>query len=129
MILTNEEAAYLAGFIDGEGCIHTNRHSKAIPTIMINIVNTDKETLQWIANLLGCKVYPKARGKVGWKPSYVVHIGTKKCREVLPQLIPYLRVKRQHAAIALAILLLPYGSGKKKTELADFLSVLNRRGV
>jgi hypothetical protein len=55
--LTNEEAAYIAGFVDGEGSITysryvRNRNHKHFQ-LSLSISNTNQEVLEWICTAVG----------------------------------------------------------------------------
>ena len=56
--MTERDAAYLAGFFDGEGCIgyyNANPDPEGTPYyhVSVNIVNTDPRPINWIRELLG----------------------------------------------------------------------------
>jgi len=67
--LKRDDAIYLAGLFDGEGCVtykkYWDRKRKDRPRkylcwrIALEIVMTDKPTIQWCADKFGGKVYKK----------------------------------------------------------------------
>jgi hypothetical protein len=52
--LTIDEAAYLAGLIDGEGTITlSRRHANEMRQLVVSISSTEPELLDWAANATG----------------------------------------------------------------------------
>lgn len=100
---------YIAGFIDGEGCISAHSSQKGSPCI--TIVNTDIDILNEISDsieyLTGNRPRPIARGYrhnytnfvngdiYKYKTTYTLRLGTPILRKLLPILIPELRIKKQ----------------------------------
>ena len=101
--ITDTEAAYLAGFIDADGHIgimRRTRHSasrtyKYLRPI-VQIGQSKREILDWISDLVGGAVSVNcSRGFYNLR----LHAGT--VRWLLPQLLPYLKVKKRQAEIVL----------------------------
>jgi hypothetical protein len=93
--------SWLAGFIDGEGCIGTNGKSKQI---RITIANTNKEVLLLIQKLYGgCLVTQKHTKHPDWKTAYRLSWSSKKALSVLYDVLPYLILKQSQAKICLTI--------------------------
>ena len=122
--LTEIESAYLAGLFDGEGticisiyevkgCLHVD-HKLAF-------TNTDAAILKYVAEKLNLAFYARRRFSAGIA-------GTGKRSQiclVLEALLPYLRIKRQRAEKALAILRLLDASKERNwreilQQVADF---------
>lgn len=131
--LTRVERAYLAGFIDGEGYLGVAfRQNKRGPAYYpcLAIVNTNREVLQWIGDLIGAKVNPRPPPK---KPQhrqqFYVKLTGRPASRVILAVGPYLRVKRTQAEL---LLQLPgYGNGvprvgrrggRVRTAQQDFLA-------
>ena len=130
---------WLAGFIDGEGCIgiykHTYSHN---PQIMLQISNTYKIVLDYILVNLGVgsicgaeKSNPK--NKDAWK--YSVYSGS--VIEICKKCLPYLKVKHLQAELVIEFWskYVPYlkqKQGWKKVENKDYyvskMKELNRKG-
>jgi len=101
------EAAYIAGFIDGEGCLTLGkspaRRNGRSPeySIIIAIANTKIEILKWIkktAHLGGCMGINKKK-PANHAISYQLHLRTKDSLNLLAEIYPYLRLKKQQAEI------------------------------
>ena len=140
--LTEIQKAYIAGFVDGEGSIsllkrkniecHTWQYCFRI---QINVTNTFKAVLDEMQAITGVgKVYLHSRGTEKNRTCYRWQVRGLKARSLLWEIIPYLRVKKHQAEIALNF---PYYEGiKKRTkgeyveQIRMFLQIrdLNKRG-
>lgn len=94
MIMNEIDLAWRAGVFDGEGCIVLN----SVGTLRVSISNTSpavirsfKEYPDW--NLNRCSV-----------SCLVLAWCNERCRSLLEALLPYLRVKKEQARLALAFL-------------------------
>lgn len=64
--MTNEEKAYLAGIIDGEGSIMLIRfHKNQFPAPCVSVASTSLELLEWIKSKTGVGVI---KSKKNYKP-------------------------------------------------------------
>jgi hypothetical protein len=108
VIMIETDKAYLAGIIDGEGCIcfhktHKNdviRNSSYCPRV--RITNTNKPLLDWVmvtvglGNVRRMKMYPSNN-----IPGYEWYINGKRCAGLLIELLPYLKVKKLQADVVI----------------------------
>ena len=92
--LSSETLAYFAGILDGEGYIRTDpKH------ICIQIVNTDKNLIDWLHNVFGGTVsFRNMKDKPNCKDQWKWHL-TRKDRvlNLLYHIYPLLIVKREKA--------------------------------
>ena len=88
------EWAYLAGLIDGEGCITSRRNSKGSYYTRMTISQKRVELLWWVHERFGGAVSVKGRT---W------HAGSRHSAWVLEGVLPYLVLKRDQAEVALAL--------------------------
>lgn len=101
--LSAYEKGWLAALIDGEGCIYNRREKKHYGQERIgyiSISNTSFELMEHGAKILGTKVRLARKGKIEPKRKavYCVEIcHKKKLILLLPQLIPYLIIKKDKA--------------------------------
>jgi hypothetical protein len=108
------DAAYLAGFMDGEGSISIvktygiKRHVNGDKVknirfhLHMKIANTNRGVLDWICGKFGGQVYAKKECSSQWKPRFDwVLIGNKNMERVLLAILPYLHIKHRQALIAL----------------------------
>jgi hypothetical protein len=93
--MTAEDAAYLAGIVDGEGCISTDSRQQ----VRLAIEMTDLSVMSWISKVLEKPLYSRKRGKC--KTIYAVIVVSQKASAVLIQLIPWLRIKQRQALVAI----------------------------
>ncbi len=97
-MMSNEEKAYIAGFLDGDGCIMAQlvRHKDYIYgfQIRVSIVFYQKRTHQEILSWLKSKLdYGYIRLRNDGMAEYTI-VGPKEVREVLKLLVLYLRLKK-----------------------------------
>ena len=97
MASVSENMAYLAGLLDGEGCVtykqYWDRKRKDRPhkyfcwRIQMEIVMTHKPTIQWCGDTFGGKVYEKPRKthkmQYRWRRSF------RDALEIAKAIIPY----------------------------------------
>jgi hypothetical protein len=108
--LTPTEIAYIAGLVDGEGCItltaHNRKSGKNYITPHIQIVNTYKGVIDWLQGKLRFACARRIRSN---RPNRVdiFSIDLKGRRiqiQFLEKVLPYLIIKRKQAEIQLAYL-------------------------
>ena len=102
MASLSEDFAYLAGLLDGEGCVtykkYWDRKRKDRPRkyfcwrIQMEIVMTHRPTIQWCADRFGGKVYEKPRGE--HKMQYRWRRCFRDALEIARAIIPYSVTKK-----------------------------------
>jgi hypothetical protein len=103
--LTKENAAYLAGFIDGEGCIgalrRTYRRTQSRRVVLhLTISSTNLDVLQWIARTTGL-----GRATKHWPRNekasvfYMWQVTNSAAASVARQLLPFLQIKTPQAEL------------------------------
>jgi len=141
-LISEIELAWLAGFIDGEGCISIHRRflkRRATPeyTIVLEVSNTKRNAILFLKDLCGgCVKSYKPEGKT--KVAYKWQAKAKVAKDILEPLFPYLRLKQEQAQLALELTwrLKPHGYNQELPEheieeretLYQKMKVLNRRG-
>ena len=141
---TETQLAYLAGIIDGEGSIYIQgrKRFKAISYFpRFQIVNTNKDLMQWIHKTFGGLIYDKCRKKHNpkWRPQIEWFTTRGLLDQLLPLIIPYLVSKKKHALIMVEFRKTfekKFGSQGVPQDIQDFriechnrLKLLNKRGV
>ena len=119
------QLAYIAGIVDGEGCIDTFKSGDRVSyQPRITVVNTNKEVLQFIITMFGgtLAIRPKA---VGHKQVYSWMRGGLPASEILEKLLPYFIIKKRHALLAIQLTSCPTS---KEYEIKEEISRLNHRG-
>jgi hypothetical protein len=100
--MNETELAYIAGFIDGEGCLHIGKtkprqHAKSnVYFALITITNTNPIVPRWIQSIYGGHLQ-KVSGNEKSKDSYTLHLRPKATYQLLKQIYPYLKLKRLQA--------------------------------
>ena len=141
--------AYLAGIIDGEGCITIERNGKRRKSTgrlglqpSITVTNTDCNLIahcEQIFASIGAQAYIKSSiaGKRNKRCYWLVCKGQEKVRTALKALLPYLVAKRGQAQLTMKFIESrttdghPKGKGYSDDELAlmEDIQELNQRGV
>ena len=117
--------AWLAGFVDGEGCITLNRRLNAAGnpsySAVLMIANTDRTILEHIGGTLGVGgVYAKGgdRHFPNTRPAWQWTVGGRQAREVVALIRPYVRLKRAQADALLEFKPLAIGRKGPRSEQA-----------
>ena len=95
-MLSQEQAAYLAGVIDGEGCITASGFN----SLRVQVANTNREWLETLRQWCGgggCVT--QHRGRFNKRPSYSWALSVRQSQEVVGQCLPYLMLKKQQAGL------------------------------
>lgn len=135
--------AYLAGLIDGEGCIvigksGQNKSHDGIPgsihySVRIRIGNTKCLMLEWIIVTIGLGRISKTvrhYENINYSDLYEWAVAKQSDVEtILLHVMPYLTIKRPQAEIALKYIYLDATWAKEeRKELHEKIKLLNRRG-
>lgn len=134
-----EEAAYVAGFFDGEGCVNFARGKSGQPHIRVLIVNTNRAVLEYIQRLFGGDINRTVR-QDGWKQSWQLRVGWSRAIQLLEAIEPYVRVKADQVHLAFCWDHFRPGSGKMSSAekaanadvnayLCECLTYFNKRGI
>jgi hypothetical protein len=99
--------AYLAGLIDGEGCLQIGivqakgQEPKLIPTL--SIIMTDEDVLKWTASRLEvcCRALKRKNAPTYQKPQFKVVLTGKRLLLLLKRMIPFMIVKRKQAGVCI----------------------------
>jgi len=123
MKLSNEQKAYIAGFLDGDGSIHVRLKPNSTyrfrfqisPSVVFYQSKKEKSYMQWLKNLIG-------RGYIRERKDGIVEyiIGDlESIKSLLESIKPYLRLKKRQANLMLKTL-----SMKEKVKSAkDFVKL------
>ena len=117
--------AYIAGIVDGEGCIDTFKSGDKVSyQPRITVVNTNKKVLQLIVDMFEGTICAR-RKIVGRKQVYSWMRGGVPAGEVIEKLLPYLLIKKEHALLATKLVTCPTSEGVK---ISAAIAELNHRG-
>src|ERR1019366_2308022 len=126
--------SYLAGILDGEGCITIGAGQKATCINYNSIVvvqNTSRKLIDWLQKNFGGSVYLSKKATEKTKEAYMWRVLKKKDIEILLlATLPYLVVKREQAKILLNFVrLAPEANSELRRTYWQQLRVLNSRGA
>jgi intein/homing endonuclease len=88
--------AYLAGLIDGEGCLRINKENR----IGLTITNTQLGMIEWVKENFGGRIYFEEKSRIDskWMDCYKIEIRkTKDVVKILEAIKPYLTIKQEKA--------------------------------
>jgi len=121
-MLTIDEAAYLAGLIDGEGTISlSRRHANERRQLVVSISSTEPELVDWAASTTGVgKITRKRTSSDKHAPGLTYSVSNRQALAVLRQVQPYLRSYRKLRAklVLVQYLALTPRNGKYTGEVA-----------
>lgn len=113
-MLSETDKAWMAGFVDGEGCITIARQSRiARPSdsirVQITLSNTNRDVLGSFSEAYGGNVYNvherrKDKNNVKWADAWDWHCPMFSNSQILTDLLPYLRLKHRQAELCLEYL-------------------------
>jgi hypothetical protein len=100
--LSEAEKGYLAGIIDGEGCIRLSRSKtkRGTPTYHIQVIisNTSLTLMNWLVAKVGGRSYKGSKGEDHWRERYCWAMpGNKRAITFLKEITPYLVIKKPQA--------------------------------
>jgi len=116
--LTSLEAAYIAGLVDGEGCIYACSRRSSIEG-GLSLGSTNRDVLVYLRNVSGVgSVTPEDKGKKRKKnhrPIYVWTVTVASVRSLLIQLEPHLKIKKPQATLLIKL----FGMSKYPSKIVD----------
>ena len=127
--------AYLAGIIDGEGCIGFTRvRGQLIPRI--TVTNTDRCLIEDLKHYFGGHIIYRKAHQSGWKPSMHWTLQNSNAVKLLDKVYKYLRIKKNQAACLFLHDAIRPGMGHKWANdgidacklLEDQIKWLNKKG-
>jgi len=113
------EVAYLAGLIDGEGCLRIEksggkyRYTPHTPTVCIT--NCNPSLILWVYRKFGGHLYQK-KNRGTFQVTWDIYWLGRKATELLEDVYPYLTAKKEQAELMLSYRELIGKPGKKLSE-------------
>jgi hypothetical protein len=104
--LTITDLAYAAGIIDGEGTIGIYGHRKnaskyKYSDLVVQVANTKVELIQWLQFKFGGKFCFFQPHRLRQSSFYNWRLYNKKAVEFIKLILPYLKIKRANAELAI----------------------------
>ena len=98
------DVAYLAGIIDGEGCIMvaagTGRWHKQ-HQLRVTVSGTSLDLMLYLHKKFGARLTRVKRYSEKWKPGFASMWYSNNAKQIVEMVYPYLRVKKRQAEVAL----------------------------
>ena|ERR1700675_1667322 len=131
--------SYLAGLIDGEGCLSAWRYWNDKRTdcnpyyqysCRLNVTNTSLELMKQLIIHYGGSyrmtrpATTKHKARYEWRPK-----GKANLEKLLLGVIPHLLIKREQAELLLEWVRLGYDTHDRRYEIIQRLNILNRKGT
>jgi len=110
--ITDTQAAYIAGIIDGEGCVtfakSFNTKTQKRPTFkaLVLCVNTDHGVIDYLHQTLGCGITYKPKKNPTnprWNPLLRYQASSGDARDILRRIRPYMIIKGEIADTVLSL--------------------------
>ena len=99
-MIDKDDLAYVAGYLDGEGCFTVRNERQA----MVVCENTHRPTIEWLHQMFGGSMSANVRKKKPtWRPTYRWSVVSRQAAEVCRLVAPYLREKMEQALLLIAI--------------------------
>jgi hypothetical protein len=115
--VTDSELGWVAGILDGEGCIGLYRNSKngrsASHTLRISVTNCDRPIIDELVRLAGGRTRLSGKTNPNWRPSWLWDLSGYAALDLLRLVRPALIGKVAQADLALKFTLV--GKGRKRT--------------
>lgn len=118
-----ESWIYLAGLIDGEGCIYARWTVKSTatgcpetPAGFVTLANTYYPVIRWVRETFGGGIRLHSRKKDKWKDCYCWWVSTRLTHEILSRCVKHLKIKERQARLVLKLIRMirTYGGNKYK---------------
>jgi hypothetical protein len=94
--LSDTEAAYAAGILDGEGSIYFSRNrTSRWPSPIVSVASTDRELLEWLRFRVGGSIVQKRTYQPQHAVSYDWKLTDRRALEFLKIVRPFLAIKRK----------------------------------
>ena len=103
-LISDSDAAYIAGLIDGEGTVTlTRRHRNENRQVCVAISSTERPMLEHVLEVVGVgKITNKAPSSERHAPSFTYNISNRQALHLLEFVIPWLKsYKRERARLIL----------------------------
>lgn len=97
------DLAYFAGLFDGEGCISIDKDykGKVYLTLSCRVAMTNLWVLQALKFAFGGSVRSVKKQKNHWKQAWIWRVSAQLALSFLEQILPYLKLKKPEAEIAI----------------------------
>lgn len=104
--MSDADIIYLAGFIDGEGCIGIRKYKRKgkqnyYYSMQVDVCNTNYEIIDWIVKTFGGWMCTERHPKGNRAVQFKVQFGNNRAKLLLEKVSPYLKIKHSEALLAI----------------------------
>ena len=103
--ITEIDRCYVAGFFDADGYVGVVQYQTGVNAtyfqLKCTITNNNLEILQHFRSKFGGTIHSKDNKREVWLHQYNLVWNAQNCKDFLSQILPYLRVKKPQAEIAM----------------------------
>ena len=104
-MVSDAEAAYAAGILDGEGSIALTRNRRVRwPSPQVAVATTDRELVEWLRQRFGGVIVRKRTYQPQHSPSYDWKLTDRRALKFLERIRPFLVIHRKRARCDLLLL-------------------------
>lgn len=126
--------AYIAGLIDGEGCIQIHsskgpRSTRRSHSLQVSISNADPRLMMWLIEVIGGGVTPRKQRSLQHRIGYDWKIFSGNAGRLLEAVRAYLVIKSEQADLALAFLALNSRHGTSSGKPLSAAIVTGRESI
>jgi hypothetical protein len=102
---SEQDLAYLAGYLDGEGCLWAScTNDGKSCRVGITVANTHRPTIEWLQKTFGGKIgKSRAPRKINHRTCHVWVINSQEAIELCSWVVPYLREKAEQGIVLMMI--------------------------
>jgi hypothetical protein len=104
---TQLDCCYFAGIVDGKGCfrigLKQNKHV-VTPSAHFEVVGNSFQLMEWCAVTFGGTFGKRDRSSLSKHDSHFVNFNSTQMLEVIPKILPYLKLKYHQARIVFEFL-------------------------
>jgi len=99
LVLSDAERGYIAGIIDGEGCVGFTWGNAAKAQLRVTVTNTSYPLVEWLKRKIGGHVCRKKKTHEKWKTSWQWTVTSAQARRLLDAVASMLVVKKRQAEL------------------------------
>jgi hypothetical protein len=132
-----ERMAYVAGIVDGEGCIRVKRtqayRCQGRKTLgyhaSIQVKMVDESAIRFVAEILGGWVFRQKPSAAQGRPLWTWQMSDAAAEAALRRLLPFLRVKRAQTENVLELRALQAEGRRHRTKITGYRNFPNQYGT
>ena len=101
--LTDTQLAYIAGIVDGEGCVSSTYPKSAARPLFLALTMIHRPTILWLKTVVGGGVVRHQTRQGGVRQAWTWLLSGIRAYALLRRLVPFMHTKREEAKVACRI--------------------------